>query len=59
MSEKALAYSDEDFRHRFIVIYEAAGLASDFGSYLIRSLLSEGRIDYEFAEKPKKESNRV
>lgn len=53
MSEKALAYSDEDFRHRFVVIYEAAGMASDFGSYLIRSLLSEGRIDYEFAEKTK------
>jgi len=53
MSERALAYSDEDFRHRFIVIYEAAGMASDFGSYLIRSLLSEGRIDYEFPEKTK------
>jgi hypothetical protein len=35
MSEKALAYSDEDFHHRFIIIYEAAGLTSDFGSYLI------------------------
>jgi hypothetical protein len=53
MSEKALAYSDEDFRHRFIVIYEAAGMASDFGSYLIRSLLSEGGIRYELVEKTK------
>jgi hypothetical protein len=53
MSERALAYSDEDFRHRFVVIYEAAGMSSDFGSYLIRSLLSEGRIDYEFPEKTK------
>jgi len=53
MSERALAYSDEDFRHRFVIIYEAAGMAGDFGSYLIRSLLSEGRIDYEFPEKTK------
>ncbi len=53
MSERALAYSDEDFRHRHLVIFEAAGMASDFGSYLIRSLLSEGRIEYEFAEKTK------
>jgi hypothetical protein len=51
MSERALAYSDENFRHRHLVIYEAAGMASDFGSYLIRSLLSEGRIDYELPEK--------
>jgi hypothetical protein len=53
MSERALAYSDEDFRHRFIVIYEAAGMASDFGSYLIRSLLSEGGICYELVQKTK------
>jgi len=53
LSEKALAYSEEDFRHRHIVIYEAAGMNSDFGSYLIRSLLSEGRLIYEFVEKTK------
>jgi hypothetical protein len=53
LSEKALAYSQEDFRHRHIVIYEAAGMNSDFGSYLIRSLLSEGRLIYEFVEKTK------
>jgi hypothetical protein len=53
LSEKALAYSQEDFRHRHIVIYEAAGMNSDFGSYLIRSLLSEGRLLYEFVEKTK------
>ena len=53
MSERALAYSDEDFRHRHLVIFEAAGMTSEFGSYLIRSLLSEGRIDYEFPEKTK------
>jgi len=53
LSEKALAYSEEDFRHRHIIIYEAAGMNSDFGSYLIRSLLSEGRLLYEFVEKTK------
>jgi hypothetical protein len=53
MSERALAYSDEDFRHRHLVIFEAAGMASDFGSYLIRSLLSEGGIRYELVEKTK------
>jgi hypothetical protein len=35
------------------VLYEAAGLRSDFGSYLIRSLLSEGRIRYETVETTK------
>lgn len=51
MSERALAYSEEPLKHRFLVIYEAAGFASDFASYLIRSLLSEGRLAYETAEK--------
>jgi len=53
MSDRALAYSDEDFRHRHLVIYEAAGMTSDIASYLIRSLLSEGRILYELVEKTK------
>ncbi len=51
MSERALAYSDEPLAHRFLVLYEAAGLAGDFASYLVRSLLSEGRIRYETVEK--------
>jgi hypothetical protein len=51
MSERALAYMDADLRHRFLVIYEAAGFAGDFGSYLMRSLLSEGRLAYEVVEK--------
>jgi hypothetical protein len=53
MSDRALAYTDEDFRNRHLVIYEAAGMTSDFGSYLIRSLLSERRIRYELVEKTK------
>jgi hypothetical protein len=53
LSDRALAYSDEDFRHRHLVIYEATGVASDIATYLIRSLLSEGRIRYEVVEKTK------
>ena len=50
-SERMLAYSTEDFRHRHIVIYEAAGMNSDMMSYLIRTLISEGCIKYETVEK--------
>jgi hypothetical protein len=53
MSDRALAYSDEDFRHRHLVIYEAAGMTGDIASYLIRSLLSEGHIRYELVENTK------
>jgi hypothetical protein len=51
MSERALAYDTEPLRHRFLVLYEAAGLESDFASYLIRSLLSEDRLRYVTVEK--------
>jgi hypothetical protein len=51
LSEKALAFSSESLRHRHLVIYEAAGMAGDFATYLIRSLLSEGRLRYETVTK--------
>lgn len=51
MSERALAYSDEPLAHRMLVLYEAAGMAGDVASYLIRSLLSEGCVRYETVEK--------
>jgi hypothetical protein len=51
MSERALAYSEEPLEHRFLIVMEAAGLESDFGSYLLRTLLSESRIRYETVEK--------
>ncbi len=51
MSERALAYSEEPLKHRMLVLYEAAGMAGDFASYLIRSLLSEGCVRYETVEK--------
>lgn len=47
MSERALAYSTEPLAHRHLIIYEAAGLEGEFASYLLRSLLSEGRLRYE------------
>jgi len=53
MSEHSLAYSDEPLKNRFLVLYEAAGLNSDLASYMLRSLLSEGRVRYETVEKTK------
>jgi hypothetical protein len=53
MSEKAIIYSDESYRYRFIVIFEAVGMNSEIMSYLIRTLLSEGRVVYEVVEKTK------
>lgn len=51
MSEKALAYSSEPLQHRILVIYEASGADNEFSNYLIRSLLSEGKIKYVTVEK--------
>src|SRR5829696_6881344 len=51
MSERTLAYSEEPIEHRFLVLFEAAGMSGDFATYLIRSLLSEGRLRYETVEK--------
>src|SRR5215204_2591105 len=51
MSDRTLAYSEEPIKHRFLVIYEAAGMSGDFATYLMRSLLSEGRVRYETVEK--------
>ncbi len=51
MSERSLAYSTEPLVHRHLVLYEAAGLAGEFATYLMRTLLSEGCIRYETVEK--------
>ena len=53
MSERALAYDQEPLSHRMLVIYEAAGMSGDMASYLIRSLLSEGRLRYTTVVKTK------
>jgi hypothetical protein len=53
MSERALVYDDEPLVNRVLVLYEAAGLSGETATYLMRSLLSEGRIRYETVEKAK------
>ncbi|SPM43341.1 Mycobacterium numidiamassiliense ORFan [Mycobacterium numidiamassiliense] len=57
MSEKALIYSDDDYAHRTLVVYEITalreGVEDDMTSYFVRSLLSEGRIDYQVTVKGK------
>lgn len=51
MSERALVYSAEPLKHRFLVLFESAGIAGDFANYIIRSLLSEDRLRYETVER--------
>ncbi|MSO96514.1 MAG: hypothetical protein EXQ81_12135 [Thermoleophilia bacterium] len=51
MSNKALVYSEEPLKHRFLVVCEAAGMKGEYAEYLIRTLLSEGRLRYETVEK--------
>jgi hypothetical protein len=50
MSQHALVYSAEEYAHRTLVIYEVTALREgnedDLTSYFVRSLLSEGRIEY-------------
>jgi hypothetical protein len=50
MSARAIAYSKEPLRHRFLVIQEASGLQGGIMAYLVRSLVSEGRLRYETVE---------
>ncbi len=51
MSSRALIYSSESLSHRVLVLFEVdalrEGADEDPMAYLVRSLLSEGRIDYE------------
>jgi hypothetical protein len=60
MSERALIYMREEFAHRTLVIYEATALREqrektegDQTAYFIRSLLSEGRLNYEVTVRDK------
>jgi hypothetical protein len=49
MSDKALAHFDKPLKHRHLVIAEAAALDnSDMATYLTRTLLSEGYIQYAY-----------
>jgi hypothetical protein len=57
MSERALVYNKEDYQHRTLVLYEAVALREgnddNMTSYFVRSLLSEGRIEYPVTVKDK------
>jgi hypothetical protein len=51
-SERFLAFAEEDFRHRFVVIGEAAGLHRDgAGATILRTLAWDGRMVYQTVEK--------
>ncbi|MET0704472.1 MAG: hypothetical protein ABWY93_32900, partial [Mycobacterium sp.] len=54
---RALVYSTEQYAHRTLVVYEVTalreGVEDDMTSYFVRSLLSEGRIDYEVTVRDK------
>jgi hypothetical protein len=54
MSDKALVYLDEPLSRRILVVAEAVGLQSEIFDYMVRSLLSEGRIRYATVEKQEK-----
>jgi hypothetical protein len=52
MSERLLAYTDADLRHRMLIIGEASALHRDgIGASLLRSIAWEGQLVYETVEK--------
>lgn len=57
-SQRSLIYTDEEFEHRTIVMFEATALREvaesrdgDMTAMIVRTLLSEGRIVYDVTEK--------
>jgi hypothetical protein len=51
MSERTLLYTEEPLSHRHLIFSEVAGIGGDFQEYVIRTLLSEDFLEYEFVEK--------
>ncbi len=51
MSEHALIYDEREYSHKTIVIYEMQGQGSEFTNYLIRTMITEGRITHLTTEK--------
>jgi hypothetical protein len=51
MSERSLAYNKENFEHRFIIMFEAAGVQGELADYFIRSLISENCLKYDYVDK--------
>jgi hypothetical protein len=57
-SQRALIFTDEEFEHRTIVMFEATALREvaekrdgDMTAMIVRTLLSEGRIVYDITER--------
>jgi hypothetical protein len=50
MSERYLVYDEEPIKHRMLVLHEAAGMSGEYATYLIRTLLSEGRLRHGTVE---------
>jgi len=51
VSARYLAYSDDDLRHRIVMLFEADGLSEGIGAYIMRSLISENRLVVGTVEK--------
>jgi hypothetical protein len=51
MSDKALIYSEESFKNRFLIIQEIEGVRNEEVDYLIRVLLTDGCIKHEVTGK--------
>jgi hypothetical protein len=50
LSEHGLIYNQDSFVHRTLMFVEAASLENPFTEYIVRALLSEGRIVHETTE---------
>src|SRR5262249_28686478 len=48
MSERPLIYDPRSYSHRHLIVYEMHGQGGEdsFGAYLVRSFLSEGRLEH-------------
>ena len=54
MSELGLVYMEDEFSHKYVVLYEAFSISEEsIGAYVVRSLLSEGRIRHQTTIKQK------
>jgi hypothetical protein len=51
MSQRALAYDDESIANRFLILFEATPLKDTDAAYMMRSLLSEGRLRHMTVER--------
>jgi len=58
LSPKALYYDEEDYKHRMLVVAEAAGMGED-AEYTLRTLLSENRLRLKTVDKDVKGRNQI